>query len=1005
MGAHILAIKDMAGLCKPYAAELLVKTLEAGDRHPDPLPHARHRRACRRRRSSRRPKSDSTSPMPRWRRMSGGTSQPNLNTLVEALRFTDRDTGLPAEHLDAIAEYWRAVREFYTPFESPVLPAGADLYQHEMPGGQYTNLYQQARALGLADRWREVCRVYADVNQLLGDIVKVTPTSKAVGDMALFLIANDMSADDVLAGTRELAFPQSVIDLVSGRMGQPPGGFPRKVRERILRGEKPLRGRPGAACPPPTSSRRPKRSARCWIANHRAAKSSRICSTQRSSPISPEHQQQYADTSILPTPAFLYGTGPGDKTGVAVNLSALSDNGGQTWTHLPVAGSPVIDAAATACPALDQRGYARPAGAACDAGAVESGAAEPAVPAAGTLPPLDKPIAVNYQWPGFVHNLQVIRYPLGVLPSPAVPDPLLAGKHRIDVTVCLYRTDMAGDTNTKRDPYERIMEAFADGLYEMSNGVHVLRYVTFVYGCEPGVIKDTSGKVDTLASDTDGSYTADIIWIRSVWPTAAISGYGGPGRHLYMADALLNFTPTLNALGPSGSELAGYTLAHEWGHYMYGMQDEYLDPATPCDSKDKYQRPCAGDTPVTPSIMSCPLRVFLTQTCGDWSTKVSDGYNWLNFSSPPSGNKNNSHYRLYKADAWTVLSRPLSADPPEIYKKSIAPLRFYFQELRAVAPAKGELPRIDLVLDPSKPGYEISRRALQFIWRRQGERQGGGGGLPTLEPDISPLHRCLACPENLFVRNEFIYPSPVEFRLGLQRDLPVNNMQVSALVKAPDGSQFQAPVTGDGVGGYVAQLPYTMGGQYQVNFAFTNPNLQAKFTNAGLHYAPAADGSAPPVVETPVGVPFTITVSTTYTVTGFQADDHADTPASATPLAADYEPILGRIDRSDDVDVFATTVPADGTLVVRVVDLTPGMRPRLIVRNPNGAVLFDGTYDIQGAQPYLFTRLALAPGAAVFIAVADAAGMQGASYQVSAGAALAATAEQGVTLYLPTIAR
>ena len=119
---------------------------------------------------------------------SGGTSQPNLNNIVEMLRFSDRDTNQASENLDAVANYWRAAREFYTSFESQVLPATADLYHHEMPGGQYTNLFQQARALGLADRWAEVCEIYAGVNQLFGDIVKVTPTSKAVGDMALFMV-------------------------------------------------------------------------------------------------------------------------------------------------------------------------------------------------------------------------------------------------------------------------------------------------------------------------------------------------------------------------------------------------------------------------------------------------------------------------------------------------------------------------------------------------------------------------------------------------------------------------------------------------------------------------------------------------------------------------------------------------------------------------------------------------------------------------------------------------
>ncbi len=312
MGAHILAIKDMAGLCKPYAAELLVRTLREEIGIPIHF-HTHDTAGVQAGAILKGAEVGLDIADAAMAPLSGGTSQPNLNTVVEALRFTPRDTGLPAEHLDEIAEYWRAVREFYGPFESPVLPAGADLYQHEMPGGQYSNLFQQARALGLADRWAEVCRVYADVNTLLGDIVKVTPTSKAVGDLALFLIANEMSAEDVLSGTRELAFPQSVIELVSGKMGQTPGGFPKKVRERILRGEKPLRGRPGASLPAAdfdetAESIRP-------LLDHKP--------TQReilSDLLYPEvftefakHQQKFGDTSILPTPVFFYGLEPGEE--------------------------------------------------------------------------------------------------------------------------------------------------------------------------------------------------------------------------------------------------------------------------------------------------------------------------------------------------------------------------------------------------------------------------------------------------------------------------------------------------------------------------------------------------------------------------------------------------------------------------------------------------------------------------------------------------------------------
>ena len=317
MGAHILAIKDMAGLCKPYAAELLVKTLkqEIGI----PIHFHTHDTAGVQAASILQASgvgldiADAA-----MAPLSGGTSQPNLNTLVESLRFCDRDTGLPAPHLDSIAEYWRAVRDYYTPFESPVLPACADLYEHEMPGGQYTNLFQQARELGLADRWSEVCKIYADVNRMLGDIVKVTPTSKSVGDLALFLIANEMSTDDVVNGTRELAFPQSVVDLVSGRMGQTPGGFPRKVRERILRGEKPLRGRPGATMPDASFDKTTK-TIRPLLGHEPTQREvvSHLLYPQVFTDFA-KHQLEYADISVLPTPAFLYGLEPGEEIAVDI---------------------------------------------------------------------------------------------------------------------------------------------------------------------------------------------------------------------------------------------------------------------------------------------------------------------------------------------------------------------------------------------------------------------------------------------------------------------------------------------------------------------------------------------------------------------------------------------------------------------------------------------------------------------------------------------------------------
>lgn len=317
MGAHILAIKDMSGLCKPYAAQKLVQALkqEIGI----PIHFHTHDTAGVQAGAiieASEVKLDIADAA--FAPMAGGTSQPNLNTVIETLRFTPRDTGLDGRTLDDVATYWQAVREFYAPFESAVLPATSDLYRHEMPGGQYTNLYEQARALGLADRWGEVCEAYAQTNQMLGDIVKVTPTSKAVGDMALFLVANNLTPDEVLESDRELAFPASVIDLVSGRMGQPPGGFPEKVIRRVLRDEPAFTNRPGASLPPADFS---KATATVAEVLKREPLRREVVTHLLYPKVFEEfaaYQEKYSDTSHLPTPTFFYGQQPGEEIEVDI---------------------------------------------------------------------------------------------------------------------------------------------------------------------------------------------------------------------------------------------------------------------------------------------------------------------------------------------------------------------------------------------------------------------------------------------------------------------------------------------------------------------------------------------------------------------------------------------------------------------------------------------------------------------------------------------------------------
>lgn len=316
-GAHILAIKDMAGLCKPYAAEKLVKTLKEEVGLPIHF-HTHDTAGVQAGAIMKAAENGVDIADAAMASMSGGTSQPNINTLVESLRFTDRDTELDADRLTEISEYWRSAREYYTPFESPTLAAAADLYHHEMPGGQYTNLYHQARSLGLADRWPEVCAKYGDVNQMLGDIVKVTPSSKAVGDMALFMVNNDLTADDIVNGNRDLAFPESIVDLVGGMMGQPPGGFPPAVVSRILKGKTPVTTRPGATLAP--ADFKASTEAVRKLMGHEPKRRDVVSYLLYPKVFTDfiKHQNQYSDTSMLATPIFLYAMETGEETAVEI---------------------------------------------------------------------------------------------------------------------------------------------------------------------------------------------------------------------------------------------------------------------------------------------------------------------------------------------------------------------------------------------------------------------------------------------------------------------------------------------------------------------------------------------------------------------------------------------------------------------------------------------------------------------------------------------------------------
>ncbi len=316
-GTHFLAIKDMAGLLKPYAAKKLVKALRA--EIDVPIHFHTHDTAGGQLASYLMAAEEGVDIVDcAFAPLSGVTAQPNLGALVESLRFSERDTKLDFDALQETARYWEEVRTYYAPFETGQLASSAEVYLHEMPGGQYANLYVQAKSLGLGERWAEVGRMYASVNQLFGDIVKVTPTSKVVGDMTLFLIANNLTAADVMDPKRELAFPESVIEFFEGKLGQPPGGFPPALQKRILRDRVPLTDRPGATLAPADfdKARKDLEPKLKRPATDRDVLSHLLYPKVFADFV--DHVQRYSDVSVLPTPTFFYGLENGEEVNIEI---------------------------------------------------------------------------------------------------------------------------------------------------------------------------------------------------------------------------------------------------------------------------------------------------------------------------------------------------------------------------------------------------------------------------------------------------------------------------------------------------------------------------------------------------------------------------------------------------------------------------------------------------------------------------------------------------------------
>ena len=340
-GAHILGIKDMAGLCKPAAAGTLVKALKEEIGLPVHF-HTHDTSGIAAATVLKAIEAGCDAVDAAMDAMSGTTSQPNLGSIVEALRHGPHDTGLDPVHIRMISSYWEQVRGHYTAFESDLRSGASEVYVHGMPGGQFTNLREQARSLGIDEhRWHEVANAYAEVNDMFGDIVKVTPSSKVVGDMAIMMVTSGLVRGQVEDPQVEIAFPESVVQFFHGDLGQPHGGFPQGLQRKVLKGRAALTVRPGEVLPP-ADLEQERSSAEQKVG--RTVTDAELASYLMYPKVFVEYaasRAAFGNATVLPTPVFFYGMTPGQEVSIElergktlivqfVTVSDVHDDGTRT---------------------------------------------------------------------------------------------------------------------------------------------------------------------------------------------------------------------------------------------------------------------------------------------------------------------------------------------------------------------------------------------------------------------------------------------------------------------------------------------------------------------------------------------------------------------------------------------------------------------------------------------------------------------------------------------------
>ncbi|RED13360.1 pyruvate carboxylase [Parasphingopyxis lamellibrachiae] len=350
-GCHILAIKDMAGLLKPGAATALINAL----RNETDLPihlhtHDTSGAAAATILAAIDAGVDAVDAA--MDSMSGTTSQPCLGSIVEAVHHTDRDSGLSSQAIRQLSFYWENVRSYYTAFEQDLKSGASEVYMHEMPGGQFTNLKEQARSLDLEDRWHEVSAAYTEANMMFGDIVKVTPSSKVVGDMALMMVSQNLSANDILDENRDIAFPSSVEQMLHGDLGQPPGGWPTEIQSRVLKEIEPITVRPASLMQAADlEAKRREAEERCGRKLQEREFASYLMYPEVFTAFA-KAQDEYGIVSVIDTPVYFYGMEPGDEIAVDIErgktliirllMVSLAEDDGTARVYFELNGQPRV---------------------------------------------------------------------------------------------------------------------------------------------------------------------------------------------------------------------------------------------------------------------------------------------------------------------------------------------------------------------------------------------------------------------------------------------------------------------------------------------------------------------------------------------------------------------------------------------------------------------------------------------------------------------------------------